>query len=242
MALALLLAESLIRGYQIPVGLIPTPSRVAQTLTETWQALLQDARQTFLNEVLLGFVGGVLAGLLVALLLVRFKFLAQGLLPYLTAASSIPIVGIAPVLVASLGSDWPSKAAIAAIVCFFPIAINTFRGLTAVDRQQLDLMHSYGASMSQTFTYLRLPGAQPYLFTGLKVAAPLALISAIVGEFFGSPARGLGFRIKLEAGRFGFDVVWAAIVYASVLGLLFYGFIALLERLITHWHSSIREA
>ena len=240
LALVLLTAEALLRAQQIPAGLIPTPSRVWDALVTSRSVLLADARVTFAQEALLGYLGGTIAGIAVALAIVRSSFLERGVLPYAALFSSVPIVALAPVVVRAFGLEWPSKAIIVGITVFFPIVVNVVRGLQSASPLHLDLMRTYAASPAQAFTLVRIPTALPFLFNALKVASTLALIGAIVGEFFGSTGQGLGFRIQIEAGRFNLSVVWAAIVVASAIGILFYAFIQALERRFTAWHASHR--
>lgn len=239
--LGVLWVEALLRAYQVPVGLIPTPSVVLQTLWQVRDVLLLDAWQTLVLEAVLGFMVGSIVGMLLAGLVSRFPFLQKGLLPYLTLFSSIPIVALAPVVVKLMGIEWTSKATIVAITVVFPVVINTFRGLTEVSPLAVDLMRSYAATDGQAYRWLRIPNALPFIFNALKLGTTLAMIGAIVGEFFGANGRGLGFRIQIEAGRFGFDLVWAAIIVASVLGIAWYNLVAALERKYTHWHVSLRE-
>jgi len=152
----------------------------------------------------------------------------------------MPIVGIAPIMVMWFGFDWQSKAAVIVVVTFFPMLVNTLAGLASVDAMYRDLMHSYAASYTQTLTKLRLPAALPFVFNALKINSTLALISAIVAEFFGSPILGLGFRISTEVAKLNVDVVWAVIAIAALAGSLFYGLIAVVERVCTFWHPSYR--
>ncbi|RDI95767.1 ABC transporter permease [Meiothermus sp. QL-1] len=236
----LLTTEALLRAYQVPPGLIPTPTQVLITLHEVRDVLLQDAYQTVVKEALVGYLIGCALGLLTALLVSRYIFLERGFLPYATLFSSIPIVALAPVLVKMMGIDWPSKAAICAITVYFPVVVNTFRGLTEVSPMALDLMRSYAAAEVQQYRWLRLPNALPFIFTALKLGTTLAMIGAIVGEFFGANGQGLGFRIQIEAGRFGFDIVWSAIIVASAAGIAWYGLVVWLERRLTGWHVSFR--
>ncbi|UQN09943.1 ABC transporter permease [Deinococcus sp. QL22] len=228
--LAILAAEAVLRAYAIPTGLIPTPSKVAQALWAARNVLLKDAYYTFVLEALLGFIIGTLAGLGLALLAVRFRILERGVLPYAALLSSVPIVALAPVVIKAAGLGWPSKTIIVAITVLFPVVINAVRGLQSAQPMHLDLMHSYAASPAQTFREVRWPSALPFIFTALRVSSTLALINAIVAEFFGTEGHGLGFRIQIEVGRFGLDIVWAAIVVASVIGISFYLLIAALER------------
>ncbi|MDX2004040.1 MAG: ABC transporter permease [Meiothermus sp.] len=239
--LALVTVEALLRAYQVPVGLIPTPSRVLSTLVDVRQVLLQDAYQTVVLEAFTGWAVGSVLGVGFALLVSRFVFLERGFLPYASAFSAIPIVALAPVLVKMVGIEWQSKAIIVAITVFFPVVVNTFRGLTEVSHMSLDLMRSYAASQLQNYSALRIPNALPFIFNGLKLGTTLAMIGAIVGEFFGANGQGLGFRIQIEAGRFGFDIVWSAIIVASVIGIAWYNAVAWVERRLTGWHVSFRE-
>ncbi len=233
-------AEALLRAYQVPPGLIPTPSRVLATLFAVRDVLLRDAFQTVVLEALIGYLIGCGLGVVTALLVSRYVFLERGLLPYATVFSSIPIVALAPVLVKMVGIDWQSKAVIVAITVFFPVVVNTFRGLTEVSALSLELMRSYAANGLQQYQWLRLPNALPFIFNALKLGTTLAMIGAIVGEFFGANGQGLGFRIQIEAGRFGFDIVWSAIIVASLIGIAWYNLVAWLERRLTSWHVSFR--
>jgi NitT/TauT family transport system permease protein len=233
-------AEALLRAYQVPPGLIPTPSRVLATLFAVRDVLLRDAFQTVVLEALIGYLMGCGLGVITALLVSRYVFLERGLLPYATVFSSIPIVALAPVLVKMVGIDWQSKAVIVAITVFFPVVVNTFRGLTEVSSLSLELMRSYAANELQQYQWLRLPNALPFIFNALKLGTTLAMIGAIVGEFFGANGQGLGFRIQIEAGRFGFDIVWSAIIVASLIGIAWYNLVAWLERRFTGWHVSYR--
>ena len=152
--------------------------------------------------------------------------------------AALPIVGIAPILVNWFGFDWHSKAAVVVVMVFFPILVNTVQGLRESDRMQRDLMHTYAAGYGQTLLKLRLPAAMPFVFNGLKIATTLALIGAIVAEYFGSPTRGMGFRISTGVGSLDIDLVWAEITVAAIAGTIFYGLVAWLEKRVTFWHPS----
>ncbi|MEY4531266.1 MAG: hypothetical protein RLZZ156_1987 [Deinococcota bacterium] len=240
LALVLLLGvEGLVRGYDIPLAQIPTPSAVLIKLWEARNVLLRDTNTTLL-ETFVGFFFGGSLGVIMAIATQRFPFLERGLMPYATLFSSVPIVALAPVVIRAMGVDWQSKAVVVAITVFFPMLLNTARGLAEVSPLQMDLMRSYAADSRRTFLELRIPNAMPFIFTGLKTGAVLGLVSAIVAEFFGANGSGLGFRIVVEIGTVSLDTVWAAIVVASFLGITVYNLLALLERRITGWHSSFR--
>lgn len=232
--------QVLVVGFAVPQVLLPTPQQVGRILATRLDVLWPDFRQTFFKSVLPGYAIGSIAGLMVAVVADRFGFLKRGLLPVCSLASAMPIVGIAPIMVMWFGFDWQSKAAVVAVVTFFPMLVNALAGLAAADAMLRDLMHSYAASPVQTLLKLRLPTALPFVFNALRINSTLALISAIVAEFFGSPILGLGFRISAEVARLNVDVVWAAIAIAALAGSLFYALIAAVERMLTSWHPSYR--
>ena len=236
-----MLWEILTRGFQVPAILLPPPSAMLAAFTVHAADLWDDFRQTVLVSVLRGYLIGCGAGFLVAILADRVPFLARGLLPLGNLASAVPVVGIAPIMVMWFGFDWQSKAAVIVVMTFFPMLINTLAGLQSAERIQLDLMRSYGAGYWRTLAMLRLPCALPFLFNGLKINSTLALIGAIVAEFFGTPVVGMGFRISTQVARMNLDVVWATIAVAALTGSLLYGALALAERRVTAWHPSLRK-
>jgi NitT/TauT family transport system permease protein len=231
--------QVLVVGFQVSQILLPAPTQVWHVLATRMDVLWPDFQQTF-KAVLSGFAIGCGGGFLVAVLIDRTPFLQRGLLPLSGLVGAMPIVGIAPIMVMWFGFDWPSKAAVIVVMTFFPMLVNTLAGLAASDAMERDLMHSYAASYGQTLTKLRLPAALPFIFNALKINSTLALIGAIVAEFFGSPILGLGFRISAEVARLNVDVVWAVIAIAALAGSMFYGAIAAIERVATFWHPSYR--
>jgi NitT/TauT family transport system permease protein len=236
----LILWEAITRGAGVPFVLLPPPSAIGARIMTSLPILAADFRQTVLKAVLFGFVVGSGAGFLVAVLADRFRFLSNGLLPIGNLVSALPIIGIAPVMVIWFGFDWQSKAAVVIIMTFFPMLVNTIEGLKSAGHMERDLMRTYGSNHWQTLLKLRLPAAMPFIFNALKINSTLALIGALVSEFFGTPIVGMGFRISTEVGRMNLDMVWAEIALAAVVGSLFYGALALLERATTFWHPSYR--
>jgi NitT/TauT family transport system permease protein len=232
--------EIAVRGFGVSPVLLPAPSAIAARFLGSLWTLWQDFFQTFALGVLSGYAIGCGAGFLVAILANRFTFLGQGLLPIGNFVSALPIVGIAPIMVMWFGFDWPSKAAVVAIITFFPMLVNALAGLGAAGHVERDLMRSYGAPYWATMRKLYLPVAMPFVFNALKINSTLALIGAIVAEFFGTPTVGIGFRISIEAGRMALDMVWAEIALAALAGMAFYGIAALAERAATFWHPSYR--
>lgn len=236
----LILWEIVTRGLDVPQVLLPSPSLIAQRFSASTDILWSDFRQTFLRAVLIGYAIGCSAGFIVAVLIDRSPFLQRGLLPIGNLVSALPIVGVAPIMVMWFGFDWHSKAAVVIIMTFFPMLVNTVAGLAAAQPMQHDLLKTYAASYWQSLIRLRIPEALPFVFNALKINSTLAMIGAIVAEFFGTPTVGMGFRISTEVGRMNVDMVWAEIAVAALAGSLFYAVIALLERLFTYWHPSVR--
>lgn len=233
--------EVLTVGFKVPFVLLPPPSMVGAAILKSPDILWADFQQTFVKSVLIGYLSGCGAGLLVAVLVDRSPFLQRGLLPLGNLVSALPVVGVAPIMVMWFGFDWQSKAAVVIIMTFFPMLVNTITGLASPSRIENDLMRSYAADYWQTLFRLRLPSALPFIFNALKINSTLALIGAIVAEFFGTPIVGMGFRISTEIGRMNVDLVWASIAVAALAGSMFYAGIALIERRVTSWHPSFHD-
>lgn len=236
----LILWEGIVRGLDVPGVILPAPSAIWATIRASLPVLAGDFVQTILKGALSGYLIGCGAAVLTAIAIDRSPFLQRGLLPIGNFVAALPIVGIAPILVMWFGFDWQSKAAVVVVMVFFPVLVNTVAGLAASERMQRDLMATWGASYWQTLVKLRLPAAMPFIFNGLKIATTLALIGAIVAEFFGSPTRGMGFRISTAVGQLSLDMVWAEIAVAALAGSAFYGVVALIEKGVTFWHPSQR--
>jgi NitT/TauT family transport system permease protein len=239
-ATVIALWELLVRGLGISQVLLPAPSAIAARIAASLPTLRADVVQTFFKGALSGYAIGCGAAFLTGIAIDRVPFLRRGLLPVGNFASALPIVGMAPIMVMWFGFDWHSKAAIVVLMVFFPMLVNTVQGLAASEPAQRDLMRPFAASYWQSLLKLRLPAAAPFLFNGLKICTTLALIGAIVAEFFGSPTLGMGFRISTEVGRLALDMVWAEIAVAALVGSAFYGAVALIERVLTFWHPSQR--
>ncbi len=236
----LIVWELLVRGLAVPMVILPAPSLIAARFASSLPILWADFSQTILKGALGGYLIGCGAAVLIAILVDRSDFLRRGLLPVGNFVAALPIVGTAPILVMWFGFDWHSKAAVVVVMVFFPMLVNTVAGLREASDMQRDLMQTYAASYWQSLTKLRLPAALPFVFNGLKISTTLALVGAIVAEFFGSPTVGMGFRISTSVGQLALDMVWAEIVVAALAGSLFYGLIALMEKTLTFWHPSQR--
>jgi NitT/TauT family transport system permease protein len=234
--------QLLVVAFEVPRVLLPPPSLILQSLASHGPTLWGDFVQTVLKAVLIGWTVGSGAGFAVAVAIDRLPFLQRGLLPLASLTSTIPLVAVAPIAVMWFGFEWQSKAAVVTLMTFFPMLVSTLAGLKAAGRLERELMHSYAASYGRTLLALRLPSALPFMFSALKVNATLALIGAIVAEFFGSPTSGLGFRISTEASRMNMPLVWSAIVVAAVTGSVAYALLVQLERRAAFWHPSVRES
>lgn len=234
--------QLLVVAFAVPRVLLPPPLLIVAALGEHSALLWGDFAQTVLKAVLMGWALGCGLGFAVAVAIDRQPFLQRGLLPLASLTSTIPLVAVAPIAVMWFGFDWPSKAAVVVLMTFFPMLVSTLAGLKASGKLERELMVSYAASYRRTLLALRLPAAMPFIFGALKVNATLALIGAIVAEFFGSPTSGLGFRISTEASRMNMPLVWSAIVVAAVTGSLAYALLVQLERRVAFWHPSVRGA
>lgn len=236
----LVLWEGVIKGFDVSKVLMPAPSMVWARITSSVDILWADFYQTYMKAVLAGYAMGCGSGFVAAVIVDRVPFLRKGLLPIGNLVAALPVVGIAPIMIMWFGFDWQSKAAVVVVMTFFPMLVNTVAGLTASGNMERDLMRTYASNYWQTLVKLRIPAAMPFIFNALKINSTLALIGAIVAEFFGTPIVGMGFRISTEVGRMNIDMVWAEIFVAALAGSLSYGLLALLERAVTFWHPSYR--
>ena len=220
--------------------LLPRLSDVLAALVDDRDLLLRGAWIT-LKEAVGGFVVGSGLAIVFALVLARWRPFGNALMPYLIAANAVPIIAFAPITNAWFGllSPW-SKVTIAAVLCFFPVLVNTLRGLTSVDPESIELMRSYAASEREVFRRVRIPSALPYVFSALKVASVLAMIGAVVGDYFGGSLEALGIVVLSAVNLSRYATSWAAILVASIMGILFYATISGIERYVLRWHPSVR--
>ncbi len=221
--------------------LLPRFSEVISTFWDDRSSLWGAGWFTF-KEALGGFALGCGIATVVALVLSRWRRLGGALMPYAIAANAIPIIAFAPITNAWFGllSPW-SKIVISAVLCFFPVFVNALRGLTSVQPESIELMRSYAASERAIYRRLRIPTSLPFVFTALKVASVLAMIGAVVGDYFGGSTEALGVRIQSSVALGQFETAWAAILVASILGIAFYSVIAVAERFALSWHPSARS-
>ena len=233
--------QGLVAAFHVQEFLLPKPTVIAQTFWDE-RGMLWDAGIYTFKEALGGFALGSGLGILSALVFAAFRPLGTAFMPFAVAANAIPIIAFAPIM-----NDWfgllnPfSKMAIAAVLCYFPVLINTLRGLTSVDPRAIELMRSYAAGRGTVFRRVRIPASLPHLFAGLKIASVLSMIGAIVGEYFGGPTNALGVSILNDSQLFNFPRAWAGILLACLLGIALYLAVAALERLTLRWVPSTSE-
>jgi len=239
---ALALWQGLIAAFHVQQFLLPKPTEIAKSLWDDRHTLWPAGWYTF-QEALGGFAGGSALGILVATVIARFRVVGTALMPIAIAANAIPIIAFAPIFDAWFNPlSQESKMAIAGVLCFFPVMVNTLRGLTSVRPQQIELMRAYAAGELEIYRRVRFPTALPYIFTALKVASVLAMIGAIVGEYFGGAFNALGVLIRSDAQILDFVTAWAGIVVASVLGIALYLTVAIAERIVVRWAPATRES
>jgi len=237
---ALALWEAVVAAFSIQFYLLPAPHVIVTTLVDTYPVLVQAALYTF-TEALLGWALGCGAGILAALLASSFPAFADLVLPYAVASASVPIIALAPLAIVWFGVDQGSKIAIVTLMTFFPTFVSTLRGLLGATPEAVELMRCQAATELQVFAKLRLPHSLPMVFTALRACTTLAMIGAVVSEFFGGPVKSIGVYIKSTASLFQTREAWAAIVVACALGLLFYLAVAVAERFVVQWRFE-REA
>jgi NitT/TauT family transport system permease protein len=224
-----------LRDFQLPY-----PLQIAEALADRWDILALEALVYTGFEAVVGLAIGATVGFLCAWLFVGVPLLRAGALPIAAALNSMPIVAVAPIAVLWLGFGQPSKIAVVALMTFAPMVVNAFKGLSSIDGNSLDLMDSFASSSWQVFWKLRLPSSLPYVFGALKVGITLALIGAVVSEFFNAQ-RGLGVTLSNNIQVAKMPLAWSAIVVAAVLGLVLYGLVSLAERAAIPWHVSFRR-
>lgn len=233
----IILWEFAVRAFSIPEYLLPAPSVILSRLLSMKMGLLAHTGYTAFESAL-GFFLGSAFGILLAVLFVHSRTLELGIYPYAIALKTVPIVAIAPLLIVWFGNGPLPKIIVAAIISFFPVVVNTTRGLRSVDAEAFDLFDSMSATPSQVFFKLRVPSALPYLFAALRISSTLAVIGAIVGEFSGAD-RGLGFFIMISSYRLETVDMFAGIFLSSLLGILFFYGIALIEKLVVPWEQHV---
>jgi NitT/TauT family transport system permease protein len=227
--------EGIVRGAHVQRFLLPAPTAIWTAFSSNQGQLWHEGWVTF-QEALGGFAIGCAAGMLAAVIVARWDLVGSALMPYAIAANAIPIIAFAPITNAWFNPlTKTAHMVIAAVLCFFPVFVNVVRGLRSVRPSEIELMRSYAVGELTVFRLVRVPTALPFLFTSLRVASVLAMIGAIVSEYYGGALDTLGANIEQDASLFQFEKAWAEIVIACILGIGFYLAVALLERLATRW-------
>ncbi|MDQ0394362.1 ABC transporter permease [Labrys monachus] len=231
--------EWAIAAWQVPSYLMPAPSGIWQAIWFNHGSIFSQAAITG-GEAIVGFVIGSVLGALLGIAFAYSTIMSRALLPYVIAANTIPVVGIAPIIILWLGNGVSSKIAVTALLSFFPLALNMMKGLQSYDRTIMDVFHVAAASSWQRFLKMRLPSALPYVFVGLKLNVTFSVIGAIVAEFVQAD-RGLGFVIMSSYKNLNMPRLWAAMAVSAVMGVILFAVVARLERIAIPWHSSMRD-
>lgn len=233
-----ILWEAITVGFAIPAYFIPSPTRIWEAFWNAPGTLLWHAGITLLEAVIGCLIGSFLGGLL-GTAFAYSRLLARGLLPFVIAANTIPVVAIAPIIILWFGHGIESKIAVTTFLCFFPLALNMMKGLQSYDRLIMDVFHVAAATPVQRFFKMRLQSALPYIFVGIKINVSFSVIGAIVAEFVQAD-RGLGFVIMTTYRTLNMPRLWAALIISALIGMIFFAIVSVIERFVIPWHSSMR--
>jgi ABC-type nitrate/sulfonate/bicarbonate transport system permease component len=232
--------ELYVRVVQVPVDILPAPTAIIKALMENWDILSVHTTQTML-ETVIGLAIATILGLIIAIMLDSSSLIRRAIYPLLVISQTIPIIALAPLLLIWFGYDLGPKVIVVVLYCFFPIAVACADGLMGTDADLLRLMKSMRASYWQTLWYVRLPGAMPSFFSGLRIAATYSVTGAIVGEYVGG-YQGLGIFMETSANSHAIVLVFAAIFITAILSLLLFGLVSLIERIALPWSSQFIRA
>ncbi len=229
--------EGLIQLLKIKTYIMPAPSQILKAFIDGYYNILGQHAWVTIAEALSGYIIGALIGFLMGILFAQFRFLRLSFLPYVVAATTVPIIAFAPVVIIWFGPGMLSKIVIVAFLTFFSVCLGTLKGIMSTDRTLKDLFYCYSANSFQTFTKLELVYALPYLFTQLRLATPGAVIGAIVAEFVAANA-GLGYLTVRNWYVLNMPRLWATILVACLSGIVIYSIMSAIERIATPWHES----
>ncbi|WP_051231704.1 ABC transporter permease [Kaistia adipata] len=222
-----------------PAYILPSPSRIWQALWAGGGSIFYHSGVTMV-EAVAGFLLGSMMGVILGTVFAYSRLVTRSLMPFIIAANTIPVVAIAPIIILWFGNGLVSKIAVTAFLSFFPLALNMMKGLQSYDRTVMQVFHVAAATDVQRFLKMRLPSSLPYVFVGLKLNVTFSVIGAIVAEFVQAD-RGLGFVIMAAYRTLNMPRLWAAMLMSAVIGIVFFAIVALLERWLIPWHSSIRD-
>ncbi len=232
--------ELYVRSGHISPAVLPTPTGIIQALIDNWDIISVHTLQTLL-ETVLGMAAATLLGLLLAVLLDISSWTRRAIYPLLVTSQTIPMIALAPLLLIWFGFDLGPKVLVVTLYCFFPIAVACADGLASADPELMKLLRSMRASRWQALWLVRLPGAMPSFFSGLRIAATYSVTGAIFGEYVGA-YQGLGIYMQTSANSHAIILVFAAILVTAALSLLLFGLVSLIERIALPWyHSTARR-
>jgi len=230
--------ELYVRTGQISPQFLPTPTAIISALFNNWDIISVHTLQTLL-ETVLGMGAATLLGLFLAIMLDISQLVRRAVYPLLVTSQTIPMVALAPLLLIWFGFDLRPKVIMVTLYCFFPIAVACADGLASAEPELINLLRSMRASRWQILWLVRLPGAMPAFFSGLRIAVTYSVTGAIVGEFVGAE-QGLGIYMERAANSFAIDLVFAAILVTAVLSLLLFGLVSVIERIALPWYHGTR--
>lgn len=219
--------------FQLPTAVLPRPGQVLDAIIGRWDLLLEEGWVTF-KETMYGFLLAIVVGIPLAVAIANWRIVNLMFYPVLIALQSVPKVALAPILLVWLGTGIESKLAIAWLVAFFPVVVDTVAGLQSTPRELLELARSLRASRWQVFAKVQFPAALPFVMTGAKVAVTLAVIGAVIGEFVGS-SEGLGYLLLSATSQINTPLAFAALFALGVLGVIAFALVVLIERLLAPW-------
>jgi len=237
LVILLLIWEVAVRVADTPRWLLPPPSAIFESFRTDHALLLHHTRVTLI-EVLLGFGVALVAGIMVGIAIDSSRVLERAIYPLIIASQTVPMVALAPLLLIWFGYGLTPKILVTALVCFFPIAVNTVDGLRVADRETLAMLNSMGATGWQRFRLVKAPAALPSLFTGARIAIAFSVIGAVFGELVGA-SEGLGYLMQRSAAQFQTARVFAAIVLLSLMGVGLFSLVTVLERLLLPWRRFV---
>lgn len=233
----LILIEWLVRSEIIPAFIIPAPTNVILSIFENWQPLFMEHMPATFLEFLIGFTLSVIGGILLAAGMFFSRILERMLYPAVLISQMIPIIALSPIFVLWFGYTIWSKVAVTILISFFPIVVGTYDGLKSCDQEYSDLLRSMGANRWQIFLKLNIPMALPSFFSGLKLAIVYALVGATIGEWLGA-SEGLGYYSRRMSGNLNAEGVFAAITILTIVGILLFAFVTVLEKYTLKWKNA----
>jgi NitT/TauT family transport system permease protein len=232
----LLLAwEACVRVLDVSTDKLPPPSIIIEAIWE-YRTFLVGAVGTTLTEAIIGLIAGTIFGVLSGIVFSRSRIMERMFLPYFVGSQAVPILAFGAIIIMWFGNGIASKAVIAFYLSFFPVAVNTLSGMRSVGEDEIGLLRTFGASSWTILYKLQLPAALPAIFTSIRLGASLALIGAIVGEWFGA-TQGLGAVLLTAMYEYRIDYLWAGIVLTGITGVVMYGVVTFMQKRIAWWHT-----